>query len=317
MKSKALAVFGSIAAMAVAMVMATHPSQARDTPREATEPVRMIVTANVDAGKRMPGITKEDIFVKKGKGRLQVTEWTPARGDRGGLELFLLIDDASDTSIGNKLNELAAFIKAQPPATLVGVGYMRNATVQVVQDLTSDHEQAAKRLRLPIGSVGAYGTPYLSVIDLMKNWPPSENRHEIVMVTDGIDRAGRERNALLNPDVDSGADVAKRTGTIIHTIYSPGVGRWHRNFWLGSNGENGIAKLSELTGGESFFLGLQSPVSFEPYLRSIQNILDNQYFIGFTATPGKKPGFQSVTVDTELAGVDLTAADAVWVPGAK
>jgi hypothetical protein len=314
MKAKALAVFGTMIAMAFTAMVATRPSQARDASATAAVPVRLTVTANVAAGKRMPEITKEDIFVKKGDGRLQVTEWSAAKGD---LELFLLIDDASDSSIGNKLEELASFIRAQPATTLVGVGYMRNATVQVVQELTTDHEAAAKKLRLPMGSVGAYGTPYLSAMDLMKGWPQSANRHEIVMITDGIDRAGRGPNALLNPDVDSAADIAKRSGTIIHSIYTPGVGRWHRNFWLGTNGENGMAKLSDLTGGESFFLGLQSPVSFEPYLQSIQNILDNQYFLSFTAAPDKKAGFQRVVVETEVAGVDLTTADSVWVPGMK
>ena len=68
---------------------------------------------------------------------------------------------------------------------------MRNATVQIVQDFTNDHTAAAKALRLPVGSTGAYGSPYLSVIDLMKRWPEHPNRREIVMVTDGIDRARR------------------------------------------------------------------------------------------------------------------------------
>ena len=48
------------------------------------------------------------------------------------------------------------------------------------------------------------------------------------MVTDGIDRARRSipwRGLYINPDVDSASEVAMRTGTIIHTIYAPGVGR--------------------------------------------------------------------------------------------
>ena len=50
------------------------------------------------------------------------------------------------------LDDLKTFINAQPSTTLVGVGYMRNATVQIVQDLTTDHAAAAKALRLPLGS---------------------------------------------------------------------------------------------------------------------------------------------------------------------
>ena len=64
---------------------------------------------------------------------------------------------------------------------------MRNATVQIVQNFTTDHVLAAKALRLPLGFVGAYGSPYLPVIDLMKRWPESPNHREVAMVSDGID----------------------------------------------------------------------------------------------------------------------------------
>jgi hypothetical protein len=280
-------------------------------------PVKMTVTSNVDDGKRAPEIAKEDIFVNKGKERLRVAEWVAARGDRAGLELFILVDDAAVSSLGTQLGDLRDFIKALPLTTSIGVGYARNAVVEIRQNFTTDHELAAKALRLPLGSTGAYGSPYLSVVDLMKRWPDTPNRREVLLVTDGIDRAKRARNALLNPDVDTAAAVAQRTGTILHSIYFPGVGHWHRNFWDASNGQNGLAKLAELTGGESFFMGWPSPVSFAPYLMDFQKILDNQYLLTFYATPGTKPGLQYVKVTTELAGVDLATPDAVWVPAAK
>src|SRR5271163_2141448 len=137
----------------------------------ALVPVTMTVTANVDSDKRMPEIDQKDVLVKLGKEPLQVTEWAPAQGDRAGLDLFILIDDASDTSLGMHLDDLRTFINAQPTTTSVGVGYMRNATVQIVQNFTTEHAAAAKSIRLPMGSAGAFGSPYLSAIDLMKRWP--------------------------------------------------------------------------------------------------------------------------------------------------
>jgi hypothetical protein len=298
-------------ASAATFVIAT-PSKADNLPA-ADVSVRMTVTANVDDGKRMPEIQKEDVFVKKGKESLPVAEWVAARGDRAGLELFLVIDDASTTSLGIHLEDLRAFIKAQPPTTLVGVGYARNAGVEIRQNFTIDHEAAAKALRLPMASVGAYGSPYLSVNDLMKRWPETFNRREVILITDGIDRAGRGRNALMNPDVDTAADVAQRTGTIVHTVYFPGVGHWARNWWEATAGQNAIAKLSDITGGESFFLGRQNPVSLAPYLKDLQKILDNQYLLTFSIKPEKKAGLQYVSVKTEVAGVDFSAPNAVWV----
>jgi hypothetical protein len=286
----------------------------------ATVPVRMTVTASVSSDKRMPDLNLEDIAVTQGKARLNVTEWIPAQGDRAGLELFVLIDDASNPNLGMYYDDLKAFINGQPSTTAIAVGYMRDATVEIAQNFTTDHPAAANALRLPLGSPGAFGSPYLSVIDVMKRWPASENRHEILMVTDGIDRARRRtswRGLYLNPDVDSASNVAMRTGTIIHTLYAPGVGRRDRNYWEATNGQMGIAKLSDVTGGESFFLGLQQPVSFAPYLDQLQKILNNQYWLSFSAQSGKKTQLQSISINTEVAGVEIASADAVWVQSAK
>ena len=305
--------------IAMAAIAAALPLHAEE-PTETTVPVTMTVTANVVNNKRMPEISQQDVVVTQGKERLKVRGWVPAQGQYAGLELFILIDDASDPNLGMHLDDLKTFINAQPSTTLVGVGYMRNATVQIVQDLTTDHATAAKALRLPLGSGGAYASPYLSVIDLMKRWPSTDRRREILMVTDGIDRARRTlpgHGLRINTDVDSASDVAMRTGTIIHTIYAPGVGRNRRNYWEATSGQMGIAKLSDVSGGESFFLGLDTPVSFTPYLDQLQKILDNQYLLTVSAQPGKKTQLHNLTIDTEVAGVELASADAVWVPAAK
>jgi hypothetical protein len=317
MKLRIKSVVGVVLSLGV--ILNCVPLHAAGT-SDASVPVRMTVTASVANDKRLPEISRQDIIVTQGKQRLKVSEWTPAKGINAGLDLFILIDDASDPSLGMQLDDLRAFINAQPSTTAVGVGYMRNANVQIAQNFTTNHAAAAKALRLPLGNVGAYGSPYLSVIDLMKRWPAGENRREVLMVTDGIDRARRgipTRGLYINPDVDSAADVAMQTGTMIHTIYAPGVGRWHRNYWEATNGQMSMAKLSDVTGGEAYFLGLGMPVSFQPYLIKLQKALDNQYLLSFSAQPRKKAQMQSVSIDTEVAGVDLGSADGVWVPAAK
>jgi len=319
MKSKMMSTFYAV--LAAAAMLATVPaSRAQDAAVTAAVPSRMTVSVNVGRDKRIPQINPQDVVVKQGKNRLQVAEWVPARGDRAGLDLFILLDDASDNRIGGHLDELRAFIGNQPSTTAVGVGYMRNATVLVAQNFTRNHDLAAKALRLPLGTTGSYNSPYLSVIDLMKRWPESSNRREVLMVTDGVDRArpnSRWPGLYTVPEVDSAGEVAMRTGTMIHTIYAPGAGRYHRNYWEATNGQLGMAKLSDMTGGESYYLGLQNPVSFAPYLDDLQKTLDNQYLLSFSTKAGKKPGLQYVSLDTEIAGVDFAAPDAVWVHAAN
>jgi hypothetical protein len=299
--------------------LAVLSAYAGDIPPAGTAPIKNTVTVRLlGDNKRMPEVTQDDVIVKQGKNQLQVTSWTPALGQQAGLDLFVLIDDASDTSLGSQYGDLRAFISAQPASTRVGVGYMQNGTVRMAQDFTTDHDKGAQALRLPLASSGAYGSPYLSVIDLMKRWPDTSNRREIVMITDGIDRFRarpiyRGSSQYISPDVDNASSVAQRTGTMIHTIFTRGIGRLGNNFWEINNGQNSLAKLSDETGGESYSLGMQNAVSFKPYLDSLQSALDNQYLLEYKAVPGKKAGLQPIQLNTPVAGVELNGADNAWV----
>jgi hypothetical protein len=265
----------------------------------------------------------------------------PARDDNGALQLFILIDDTCDTGIGNNLNDLREFINAQPPTAMVGVAYMSNATVQVAQNLTVDHAAASKAVRLPRGNLSSMDSPYLSLISLVKSWPQSKVRREVLVVTDGIDRlrgastasgfaspGGMGMGRMPGPaatmpttmpsismDADTASTASQRYGVIVHSVYSPGVGRLGRNAWEAQLGQSGIAKIADETGGEYFALGTQNPVSFKPYLDRLQKMFNNQYFLVFQAVPKKKDGLQRVKLSTTAANVDIAAADNVWVPG--
>jgi hypothetical protein len=303
----------------VAVAMALSLEATAPVPPEGVT-VGMVVTASSVGEDPPPEVSMRDVQVSEGRQTVQVTGWTPARGNHAGLNLFLLIDDAADRSLGSQLNELRNFITAQAPTTLVGVGYMRNATVLIAQDFTNDHAAVANAVRVPMGNTGAFGSPYPSVIDMMNRWPKNPNRRVIVMVTDGIDRSRggpRSRRVSSMPGVTRASDVAQRTGTLIYTLFFPGVGFRRRNFWEANNGQNGIARLSEESGAESFILGLQAPVSFQPFLDRIQTALNNQYLLEFRLTPGERAGLQSISVGTEVSGVELISADGVWVPAAQ
>jgi hypothetical protein len=311
----------SLLVLAVLLIGALALQAEEGTPT-ATVPARLTVTLSATGDGPVPTVNKDDVIVTQGRNnRRKVISWEAARGANAGLDLFILIDDALNTSVGSQLGNLRDFINAQPASTAVGVGYMSNATFQIVQNFTADHALAAKALRLPRGSPGAMGNPYRSVMALMNGWPQHQNRRGVIMVTDGIIRmrSGSGPNSRFlgtDPDVNSASSVAQRTGTIIYSLYSPGVGHFQRNFWEATNGQNGIARLSEESGGESFFLGLQAPVSFGPWLDSVQRLLDNQYILVFGASPNRRAGLQNVDLSTEVPGVELESARGVWLPAA-
>lgn len=141
------------------------------------------------------------------------------------------------------------------------------------------------------------------------------------MISDGVDHGWHSRGFRTgfqaSPEADVAIATAQRTGTNIHSIYAPGNRRIDRGYWRALSGQANMARVSESTGGMSFYLGLHSAVSFRPYLRDLEKALNNQYLLSFEARPGKKAGLQGITLSTDVAGVDFASHDAVWVPAVK
>ncbi len=280
----------------------------------ATGPtVNLVVTVEARHGASVPDITRDDVMVYEGHDRDKVTALLPLQGDHAGLELFILLDDSSNASLGSQLEDLRQFINTQPATTKVGVAYMQNGTAQVLQNLTSDHALAAKALRLPMGSAGANASPYFSLGDLIKRWPASDERREVLMITDGIDRywgSGPD-----NGYVDSVIAQAQRAGVIVFSIYTPGEGHYGHTYWRTYWGQNYLSQLADETGAESYYLiGSAPPVTFSPYLQDMSRKLGRQYLVTFIPKPQKKAGMQRVKLQTEVPNADLVSADRVYVP---
>src|SRR5579864_8824574 len=81
---------------------------------ESSAPAHMIVTAEPKHGNNAPTINREDVKVFEGRDRDTVTDWIPAQGDHAALELFILLDGNSSSSLGSQLEDLRQFIAAQP-----------------------------------------------------------------------------------------------------------------------------------------------------------------------------------------------------------
>src|SRR3989442_7134950 len=149
-------------------------------------PVHMVVTVEPRHGSNVPVINREDVMVYQGHDRAKVTDWLPLQGEHAGLQLFILIDDAANTSLGSQLEDIRQFINAQPATTAIGVAYMRNGTADILQNLTNDHAQAGKALRLPFGDAGAAGNPHFSLVCLVKRRAGNPGCPGVLKRFDGI-----------------------------------------------------------------------------------------------------------------------------------
>src|SRR5919109_2733186 len=118
------------------MLNASRPVLAQQPSSSTASAIHTVITVEAHHGTNIPVINTGDVMVYEGHDRDQVTDMVPLVGDHAGLELFLLIDDAANSSLDSQLQDLRQFITSQPATTAIGVGYMRDGTVQIVQNLT-------------------------------------------------------------------------------------------------------------------------------------------------------------------------------------
>jgi len=296
------------------VTISTMSSAAQETPAAGGPPVNMVVTVEARHGMNPGPVDKQDVMVYEGKARDTVTSWLPAKADHADLEFFILIDDSANATLATQFDDIREFINSQPATTKVGVAYMRNGTAEVAQNLTADHAQAAKSLRIPMGIGGASASPYFSLADLIKRWPAGSPRREVLMISDGIDLYYGTGD-LQDPYVDDAIEQAQRAGVIVFAIYNPGAGHYARSYWRTNFGQLYLSRVADETGGESYYIGFTGPaVTFVPYLDDVEHRLNNQFLLTFLAKPEKKSGTQRVKLTTELPNTELVGADRIYVP---
>jgi VWFA-related protein len=279
----------------------------------ATDAVTMTVTA---VGKKQspPLIKKQDVDLFQGKERSQVANLR--RGD--SLFLAILIDDSLDHDVAGEWKDLKSFINAQPESTYIAIAYGRNSSAMVAQDFTNDHALAAKALRMPLGSQGAFSSPYLSVQDWLKRWPTDGgDRRSIIMISSGVDYF-RSSFDPIDPDLQSTIERAQKENINIWTIYYPDAGHIGLRSFRVFNAQSNLSRLSEATGAESYYLAFGRPVSLKPYFDEIQNHLNNQYLLTFNGDSGGTKGkFQRIRVATEIPSVQFMTPSEVFLPAAR
>jgi hypothetical protein len=275
-------------------------------------PVITVVTVLGPNYSAPPALGKADVVVHTGQRREDVIAWDAAQGEKSGLDLAIVIDDL--VNINSQLDDIRKFINEQSKDTTVGLFYAQNGITQAVAPFNADHGAVAAKVRITVGWSGTSTSIYLALMDVMKKFPSDNARHEILLIADGIDRF---RGDPASPDVAETIEKAQKAGIMIHTLYARGNDREGRNLFRINYGQANLAQMTDETGGESFFQGLNTPVSFGPFLDQLDMVLHNQYYLTFTTPRSAKKGgeLRGFHVTTEQRNVEISQAREIWVPG--
>jgi len=304
---------GALLAAALTPIATKAAANKANDSSVAPDPSAVIMTVTVTAkNTQPPALTKNDVELYAGKERVQVADFK--RGDT--LYLAVLIDDSLRSTIANQWSDLRAFLMAQPKNTYIAVAYARNGQAMVAQDFTTDHALAAKALRLPLGTLTVANSPYLAIQDWVKRWPVQGQRSSILLFSSGIDYF-RGGFPPVDPDLDTTIARAQKQNINVWSIYVPDAGHGRRNSFRAFDWESQMARLSQETGGENYFLSLDMLVDLRPYLDSIQAHLDNQYLLAFVGNGGQKGKYEPVKVASELRNIGFLKPSEVYLPAAR
>lgn len=270
---------------------------------------RAVVTIFAKHNEVSPTIAQQDVSAKANGKDAGITGWVQFKGANDALEVMILID-AGAHNMGRQFEEIGHFIQSLSPDTKVAVGYMQNGFVSMSGPLTADHKQAAAQLHLPVGPTT---NPYFSLSSLAQSWPSKTPgvRREVIMFSDGIDPENR-RFDPDDPYVQAAIRDSVRAGLVVYTI-----------FWRSrpespiQDGQSLLSEVSDATGGHSYWVGTDNPVSFDSYFEDIVRRFDNQYALAFTAHVDRKPVIQTLKLKVEGLGLQVTAPQQVYVEPAS
>ena len=306
MKKQGIAVWAVAGMLLAASAMAQNPGQSGQG--------RAVVTVLPKHHNELaPNITLQDLTVKVNGKEATVTGFVPLQSAEDKLELMLLIDGAANSLNGSQFSEIQEFIQGLTSNTKVAIGYMENGHAVLAGPLSADRAQVVRGIHLPGGTNGSTGGPYFSLSGLAKNWPSTDRgaRHEVVLVTDGMDPYN-PRYDPSNVYVQSAINDAVRAGLVVYSIY-----------WMSRNNSNGMSEeaaggqsylvdLTRSTGGYSYQAGTSNPVSFSSFLRDLSLRLDNQYELAFTTRLDRKPEVETLKV--KVSGpAEVDAPERVFV----
>lgn len=307
---KLLAAAGSLALAATAF-MPSVAFAAESGPAQGQAIVTVMPRNNGEAATE---IQPQDLRVRVNGKASNVTSWDALRGDRGSLELVILIDGSARSSFGTQLDDIRSFVKEMPAQAKIAIAYMQNGRAVFTGPLSSDPAVVLRALHMTGGTPGQSGSPYFCLSDLAQHWPSQDRaaRREVLMITNGVDNYS-PRFDPEDPYVAAAIHDSVRAGLVVYSIYWTDTGRFDRTEMANDAGQNLLALVTQATGGTAYWQGIGNPVSFDPYFKDLRVRFANQYRLGFSAELKGKPEVQNLNLKVGGPAAKVTAPQMVFV----
>lgn len=263
-------------------------------PRGSAKPVTVPVTIRLKDTKPVEMRFVDYLLREDGEMQTILSTRTP---NESPMTLAILMQDDLVSSVSIEGRTIANFIRNQPGGSRVMVGYIRQGTLEVRKKFTNELDKAAASVRPPLGlaSAGPFN-PYVEVIEGLRRFDSQPlGRRAMIVISDGIDVSRGLDSSLPSQSVDlrRAINEAQRRSVAIYSIFAPSAGAGAQG--LNLNGQSCLELLSNETGGRAFFQGSSAPVSFDPFLKEIDALLNRQIALTYLSTHTNK-GFHKLDI---------------------
>jgi len=284
-----LVLVGAIASLA-GSAFAQDGRQSRGTPKPVTVPISIRLRGPA------PVEMKFVDFILREDGELQREISRRSQVD-SPMTLAILFQDDLVSSVAVEIKNMANFIRNEPGGDRAMVAYIRPGSLEVRRKFTNELDKAAQSIRAPqsLASAGAYN-PYVEIIEGLRRFDSQPmGRRAMIVVSDGIDvaRGVDSSTPSQSLDLQRAISEAQRRGVAIYSIFAPPAAATMAGLTL--NGQSCLQRLSDETGGRAFFQGSAAPVSFDPFLKEIDQLLKLQIAYTYLSTHTNK-GFHKLEI---------------------
>jgi hypothetical protein len=274
--------------------------------------------------KPLPAITQADIKeIKLGGKAVPITSVDPVLKGPHNLQIMILLDSMEMIGGNGQFDSIKKFATDMPPNVEIGVGWMLQSQVKIVQPFTTDHASIGsvfiqKTREEAANPKNDNGNPYSCLRWLSAHWPSPDpgKLRAVLMFTDGIIRnnAQAQGSDALNPDVDGASLILQRAGIVPYPFFYLDYPVVDSNRSEGGQlqAQTNYSQLTAATGGEGLWDGQFSPSSFDPLLNKFYSVLQGSVVV--TVTAPAKPGKQMrLDVSSTRDDIKINGPDQVTV----